>query len=105
MPCGIPPISAHLLQYKPERSKNDSVQTVFSYLTECQMALCFVASSLNKNGGLTPGFIPVYLTGMSDSSMPSRASPISVLFPPLFTLKLCSMKLRTELLCVCERCK
>lgn len=47
-------------------------------LTVCQMALCVVASSLNRRGGFTPGFIPVHLTGMSDSSMHCGASPIYV---------------------------
>lgn len=44
----------------------------------CQMALHLVASCLNRKGGLTPVFIPVYLTGMSDGSMPCRAAPISL---------------------------
>lgn len=42
------------------------------------MVLHLVASCLNKNGGLTPAFIPVYLSGMSDGSMPCRAAPIAV---------------------------
>lgn len=44
----------------------------------CQMALHLVASCLNRKGGLTPVFIPVYLSGMSDGSMPCRAAPISL---------------------------
>lgn len=66
---------AALSQDKQYRQKSCSKKTV---LIVCQMALFFVASSLNRRGGFTPGFIPVHLTGMSDSSMPCGASPISV---------------------------
>lgn len=45
-----------------------------------QMLLCFVASSPNRKAGFTPGYIPVCVTGMSDSPMPRRASPSP---PPL----------------------
>lgn len=44
--------------------------------TERQMLLCFGASSLNRKGGLTPGFIPARLTGMSTRPVPCRASPV-----------------------------
>lgn len=43
--------------------------------TERQMLLCFGASSLNRKGGLTPGFILAHLTGMSTRPVPCRASP------------------------------
>ena len=56
---------------------------MFSRLTVCQMALCSVASSLNRRGGFTPGFIPMHLTGMSDSSDPCGAAPVSVFSPQL----------------------
>lgn len=45
-------------------------------LTELQMLLCFAASSLNRTGGVTPGFIPANLTGMSTRPVPCRASPV-----------------------------
>lgn len=42
-------------------------------LTVCQMALCFAASSQNRNGGFTPGFIPGYEAGMPESSLTREA--------------------------------
>lgn len=53
-------------------------KAAFSCLIVCQMAPFFVVSSLNRRSSFTPGFIPVHLTGMSDSSVPRGASPMSL---------------------------
>lgn len=42
----------------------------------------FAVSSLNRTGGLTPGFIPAHLTGMSTRPVPCRASPVPPPPPP-----------------------
>lgn len=39
------------------------------------MVVRLVVSSLNRKGDVTPGFIPVYLNGMPDSSMPAEPHP------------------------------
>lgn len=90
VPHYAPQIAAPLSR---DKQQSLSKHTVFSRLTVCQMALCSVASSLNRRGGFTPGFIPMHLTGMSDSSDPCGAAPVSV-----FSLQLSLFSQKSRLL-------